>query len=163
MSTIQKSSQEERKNEDLNTRMEDCLFCKQTKDHSELLDRLIYEDEHYIVSHWTSQNEPSYLGLVLIQTKRHVHDLGDLSDTEALKLGTLIQKISKGLKTTTGAAWTYSYCYMEGFRHVHMFIASRYPTLPKEYVRLDIGKWPEAPLGDERQVAELAKGLRSFM
>lgn len=147
----------------LDTKKEDCFFCKQTVDHSSLSDRLIYEDEHYIISHWISESEPSYLGLVLIQTKRHVHDLGDMSDAEALSLGSLIQKVSRGLKETTGAAWTYSYCYMEGFRHVHVFIASRYPSLPEEYVRLDIAKWPEAPVGGEKEVSELVGRLRQIV
>ena len=138
----------------------DCIFCKQSVPEK----LVIFEDERFIVSHrLDSQGPSSYLGLVLIQTKRHVNDLGELDEAEASELGTLIQKVGKALKTVTGAAWAYCYCFMEGARHVHVFVTSRYPNVPQEYVRLNIGNWPEAPLGELKQVEELSSQLRSLL
>ncbi len=139
-----------------------CLFCQ--RDNSPTFeDRLIYEDELFLASHRLDEQAPSYLGLVLIQTKRHVNDLGELTEAEAERLGTLIRRVSQALKATTGAAWTYCYCFMEGVRHVHAFVTARYPGVPQEYVRLDTGNWPRAPVGGQREVVELAKRLRSMI
>lgn len=136
-----------------------CVFCDQIRD--DIFEKLlIYEDELFIATHRLDENAPSYLGLILIQTKRHVHDLGELSEEEAPKFGILIQRISKALKETTGAEWTYSYTFMEGVRHVHNFLTARYSKVPKQYLRLDIGNWPEAPLGGPKEVFELSEKLR---
>lgn len=116
-----------------------------------------------MLPHYFDENEATLLGLVLIVTKRHVNDLSELTDSEAQRLGVLINRISKALKTSVGAAWTYCYCFMEGVRHVHVFVTARYPSLPKEYVRLNIGNWPEAPVGELKEVSELAFRLRSTL
>ncbi len=142
------------------SRRTDCLFCNQMADPSSLASRLVYEDEFFHASHYFDERQPTLLGLVLIQTKRHVNDLSELTDLESQNLGILISRISKALKESVGAAWTYCYCFMEGVRHVHVFVTARYPSLPKEYVRLNIGNWPEAPVGGLKEVSELALQLR---
>jgi histidine triad (HIT) family protein len=112
---------------------------------------------------FVGQDQKSLLGLVLIRTKEHVYDLCDLSESEAEKLGALIRKLSRAIIKATEAEWTYCYCFMEGVRHVHFFIAPRYSNLPKEYVRLNIGNWPNAPTGDENKIADVAKRIRSIV
>lgn len=150
-----------RPNNSVRTLESECVFCKQMAEPSLLSSRLVYEDEYFHASHYFDEKSPTLLGLVLIQTKRHVNDLSELTDVEAQRLGVLVSKISKALKISVGAAWTYCYCFMEGVRHVHVFVTARYPSLPKEYVRLNIGDWPEAPVGGLKEVSELALRLRS--
>lgn len=140
---------------------EECVFCEQTNDLSLLEGRIVYQDEFYIASHLLDTKGDSFLGIVLIHSKHHVHDLGELSNAEAQKLGSQMRRISNALKIATGAVLTYSYCFMEGVRHVHLFLASRYPNIPKEYVRLNIGNWPDAPLGGFNEVSELSRKLRA--
>jgi hypothetical protein len=95
-----------------------------------------------------------------VQAKLHAHDLGDLSLSEAERFGVLIKRLSRVLKMTTGAAWTYCYLFMEPVRHVHVFLTTRYPNVPKEYVRLNIGDWPNAPLGGMVEIAALSSKIR---
>ncbi len=142
-----------------------CLFCQeQARERTSSEEgRIIYEDELFVASHRLDESELSYLGLILIRTKRHVNDLGELSDAEAEGLGRLIQRVGKALKVTTGAAWTYCYSFLEGVRHVHVFVTARYPNVPKEYVRLDIAKWPAAPMGREKEVSELSSRIRTML
>jgi len=154
ITTTSKSTGKEESNE--------CFFCERmmnSSSYSALKERTIYEDELFHVSHQFDE-APTYLGLVLIQTKRHVNDLSELSEPESQELGSLIARISKALKATTGAAWTYCYSFLEGYRHVHLLVTSRYPSVPKEYVRLAIGDWPEAPVGGKKEVEELSNKLR---
>jgi histidine triad (HIT) family protein len=148
---------------DSNMPSAECIFCKQRSDHYLLEKRIIYEDELFLASHPLDEKGPSYLGLVLIQTKRHASDLGELCEAEAQGLGSLIQRISKALKEATGAAWTYCYCFMEGVRHVHVFLTARYPDITAEYVRLNIGNWPKAPVGGKEHVEDLAQKIRQLV
>ena len=96
-----------------------------------------------------------------VQTKRHATNLAALSDSESERLGWLIGRISRALGRCTTAEWTYCFGFTEGFRHIHLLVAARYPGLPKEYLRLAIADWPGAPRGNLAQVEALAGRLRS--
>jgi len=139
---------------------DECLFCRRMKERSLLKERLVYEDEYFHASHHIAEKGSSLLGVVLLQSKRHVNDLSELDDSEAKDLGLLLKEVSRALKETMKAPWTYCYSFLEGVRHVHVFVAARYDGLPREYLRLNIGEWPQAPVGGIPQVNELASRLR---
>ena len=143
--------------------MVDCLFCDRMSHPASLESRLVYEDEYFHASHHVGEEGPHLLGVVLIQSRRHVNDLSELSETEAMRLGTLVKGVSGALKSAVGASWTYCYSFMEGVRHVHVFVTARYPGVPPEYVRLSIGDWPEAPVGSIAQVNDLSARLKSLV
>jgi histidine triad (HIT) family protein len=138
----------------------DCPFCERQERRGDLAERTVYEDELYLVAHQVADTGPSALGVVLLQTKRHVPDLASLTAREAARLGTVVSKVSRALHACSGAAWTYCFGFTEAYRHVHLVIAARYPDLPRRYVRLAFADWPGAPRGDRRQVAELCLRLR---
>jgi histidine triad (HIT) family protein len=140
-----------------------CIFCERLVAAGSLASRLIYEDGHFHVSHQLAERGSTYLGLARLQTKRHVRDLSDLNVEEARALGPLLSRVSRAVESCTGAAWTYCYSFLEGSRHLHILITARYPNVPKEYVRLDIGNWPAAPQGGPQEVADLAQRLRAAM
>jgi histidine triad (HIT) family protein len=137
------------------------VFCERASDTGRLKDRVIYEDDSFHASHQIADEGPSYLGLVIIQTRRHLPGLSALSDAEAERLGWLMGRISRAIVKVTGAEWTYCFGFAEGVRHVQLLIAARYAGMPKEYVRLKITEWPDAPRGDLAKVHELAARLRS--
>jgi histidine triad (HIT) family protein len=142
----------------------DCHFCQRMTHPGVLRDRLVFEDDSFHVSHQLEEDGPTYLGILLIQTKRHAPGLAELTDGEGRKLGYLIQRTSRALRTCTSAAWTYVFSFTEGYRHVHVVIAARYPETPREYVRLSITDWPDAPKGGRPEVVALSQRLReSFL
>lgn len=141
----------------------DCLFCSRLAGEGALREPMIYEDPFFHVSHAVNEGGLSYLGQLLVQTKRHATDLGDLTLTESARLGEILSRLTRALQSTTGAEWTYAYSFLEGYRHVHVFVTARYPNLPEEYVRLDVDGWPNAPRGSRYDVAELAGRLRAAM
>jgi histidine triad (HIT) family protein len=138
-----------------------CVFCERASDLGLLEDRLVYEDDSFHASHQIADEGPSYLGLVIVQTKGHLPGLAALSDAESERLGWLIGRISRAIVNCTGAQWTYCFGFTEGARHVQLLIAARYAGMPKEYVRLKITEWPDAPQGDLVKVRDLAAHLRS--
>jgi histidine triad (HIT) family protein len=141
----------------------DCHFCQRMTDPGSLRDRLVFEDGLFHVSHQLEENGPSYLGILLIQTTRHAPEMAELTDLEGEELGSLVQQTSRALKSCTGAAWTYVFSFTEGFRHVHVVVAARYPSMPKQYVRLSLTDWPDAPKGGRLEVVALTHRLREFM
>ena len=71
-----------------------CIFCARLSDPA-LADRRIFEDGAFHVSHQLAEDGPTYLGLALIQTKRHVPNLGSLTEPEAARLGLLLHRVSR--------------------------------------------------------------------
>jgi len=143
--------------------MDVCMFCERLRNPSELADCLVYEDELFHVSHQLNEEGQTYLGSVIIQSRRHVHDLAELTEKEASWLGSLITRSSRALKNCTGAGWTYAESFLERYQHVHVIVTARYPSMPKEYIRLAIRKWPGAPRGTRPDVIELSRKLRAGM
>jgi diadenosine tetraphosphate (Ap4A) HIT family hydrolase len=141
-------------------KVKECPLCDRLKDADQWSGRLVYEDDFVLVTHEIDTDEPTYLGVVLMQTKRHTeHGLTDLTDSEGQRIGLLVAQISRALRDLVSAAWTYTYCFTEAYQHVHQFVCARYPNMPPEYVRLRFDEWKEAPRGTPVQVAELSKKL----
>jgi len=139
----------------------DCPFCQRMRSPELLRRELVYEDDAFHASHPINADGPSFLGSVLLQTKRHVPNLGRLNDTEARSLGTAVVRISRAIEQCTGAPWTYCYTFLEAVPHLHLFVVARYADLPKEHVRLGALEWPGAPRGTPQEVAELCQRLRA--
>jgi len=140
--------------------VERCYFCDRLANPKEWEGRLIYEDDLVHVTHQIDTEMPTYLGAVLIQTRRHTESgLASLTDDEGQRIGLLVAQISRGLKDLVGATWTYTYCFTEAFRHVHQFVLARHSDMPPEYVRLRVVEWKQAPRGSPAQIAELSRKL----
>lgn len=138
-----------------------CYFCDRLTNVKEWENRLIYEDDLIHVTHQIDPEGSTYLGAILIQTKRHTEDgLAGLTDAEGQRVGLLVVQIGRALKDLVGAAWIYTYCFTEAFRHVHQFVFARYPEMPNEYVRLRVAEWAQAPRGSAEQVTHLCHQLR---
>lgn len=139
----------------------DCVFCRRLRIRAGLDRWTVYEDEVFLAAHQVTETGPDPLGIVLVQTKRHVPDLASLTDAEAARLGLVLARVSRALTACTAAAWTYCFGFMEAYRHVHVVIASRHPDLPAEYVRLRFHEWPQGPHGGRAEVADLCRRLRA--
>ncbi|MGA7924126.1 MAG: HIT family protein [Thermoplasmata archaeon] len=137
----------------------DCEFCRRLEGPSELRDRVVYEDDFFLAAHRINDEDLTFRGYLLIQTKRHVSDLASLTNDEAVRLGYVLTTLSRALKECTGAAWEYCFSFTEGCRHVHFHLASRYAGLPKEFVRLEFAAWPGAPRSDRDGIVRLSKEL----
>lgn len=93
----------------------------------------IYEDELVYVGHVHWDSEETYLGYVMIDIKRHVPGLAELTDEEAKAFGLITSRVSKALKEREGAEHIYTFVSGNGVPHMHMHIIPRYPNTPKEF------------------------------
>lgn len=143
--------------------MNTCQFCDERDGKLPTVGGTIYENEYIRVRHWLDDDGPTYLGYVLVTTKRHTPTLADLSLEEARALGEAIGRVSAALKACVGAEKVYMIEYGEVTPHVHVYLRTRYPNLPEQYWRWNVEDWPEAPRGDAEAVAGLSSRLRSHL
>ncbi|MGH2581364.1 MAG: HIT family protein, partial [Anaerolineales bacterium] len=104
--------------------------------------------------------ERVYLGALLIEPKRHAAAFEDLNDEEAKAIGLATSRIARALKAATQADHIYVYRLGHHVDHLHVWVVARYPGTPKEYWGWKVDEWPEAPIGGEKEIAELCDRVR---
>ena len=71
--------------------------------------------------------------MFFIETKRHIPEISELTESEAKMIGLFTQRISKALMETLGMIHVYSFVIGDGVPHVHVHVIGRYPNAPREY------------------------------
>jgi diadenosine tetraphosphate (Ap4A) HIT family hydrolase len=140
---------------------DDCEFCERVRNVDTFRDLVVFENEEFLVAHQIGDDGTKGLGLLHVQTKRHVPSLGRLNPAEVTALGPLLGGLSRALEACTGAPWTYCFGFNEGVRHVHLVVGSRYAGLAEPYLRLRFAEWPGAPRGGRKEIASLCRSLRN--
>lgn len=143
--------------------MPGCFFCDQQNGLRPPVGGDVLRDEHVCVNHMHSPAEPSYLGYLAVQTRRHVHHWADLTDVEASDVGLVIARLSRAMEACLGAENTYVVYYVEVVPHFHALVTARYPGTPEAYWRGNVYDWPDAPNGDTDAVAEVCNKLRTYL
>jgi len=143
--------------------VEACYFCNKIKGMVPVIGGAIYEDDLVYASHNYDDEGPTYLGSLVIQTKRHTPSFAELTDAEAQAIGLLIARLSRALKACAGAERAYTVFFGEAVPHLHIYVTARYRDTPQEYWRMHVDKWPDAPRGGSPEVAALCERLRTYM
>jgi len=140
--------------------IEGCFFCDQQAGRRPVVGGVIDGGELVCATHMFDASEPTYLGYLAVQTRRHVHHWADLTEAEAAAVGRMITRLSRALKDCVGAEQTYAVYYAEIVPHFHVLVTARYPDTPQQFWRGNIYDWPSAPRGGAAEVAGLCEQLR---
>jgi len=143
--------------------VENCWICNLQQGRAPVPGGAIYEDDLVYAHHAHFGEGPDYLGDLVMETKRHTPDFASLTPAEAQAAGSLIARLSSALKACTGAEKVYVTFYGEATSHLHVFLTARYPGAPAEYLRWNAKDWPDAPRGDEGEIAALSQRLRDAL
>ena len=143
--------------------MDGCPFCTASEDLPFSVGGIVYEDDLVCAHHTYQEGEPTYLGQLMLRTKRHVPGLAELTETEGQALGLAVARLSAALKTCTGAEKIYAEAYYEVVPHLHLFLTARYPGTPQAFWRWKIGEWPQAPKGGAKEISTLCDRLRAYL
>lgn len=92
-----------------NQEEQNCFICEKHKGNITVPGGAIYEDELVYVGHVHWDSEETYLGYVMIDIKRHVPGLAELTDEEAKRFGLISSRVSKALKASEGAEHIYTF------------------------------------------------------
>jgi diadenosine tetraphosphate (Ap4A) HIT family hydrolase len=120
---------------------------------------VVAAEEQIAVTHLAG--ESVFLGYLFVVTRRHVQELGDLSEDEAAAVGRAATRWSRALQTVTGADHVYAAVIGHHIPHFHLHLIPRCPGTPREFWWTRVDEWPGAPRGGEAEIAELLERLRA--
>jgi diadenosine tetraphosphate (Ap4A) HIT family hydrolase len=142
-----------------------CLVCGKHRGEIELAGGAIHETDLIFASHaqlWRGETD-HYLGHLFVETKRHVPELGGLTDDEAQAVGLWTSRLARALMHTEGAEHVYSFVIGDGVPHVHVHVIGRYPGAPRDYWGPKVDEWPGAPRGGAPEIAQVADRIRAYL
>ncbi len=115
--------------------MDDCNACelvaRRDAGEAPLWDCILRTD-HWDVVHAFGTSLEGWLVLV---SRQHRYSVAELTEAEAVELGSLVRRVSAALHEVVGCEKTYivQLAEQEGFRHVHVHIVPRASDLPHDH------------------------------
>jgi histidine triad (HIT) family protein len=142
----------------------DCFICAKHADPA-TQPSVVAADQHVVVAHLplvtpAGAHERVYLGYLFVEARRHVPELGDLTEDEAAAVGVAAAQWSRALQDVAGVEDVYAAVVGHGVGHLHLHLIPRYPGMPREYWWTRVDEWPDAPRGDAAAIAALVERLR---
>ena len=143
-------------------RSADCFICRKHRGEVSIPGGAIYQDDLLYVGHvqLPEGKTTCYLGWIIVETKRHVPELADLTDAEVQALGLMVSRVSRALMASEKGEHVYLFLIGDGVRHVHVHVVPRYPGAPRQYWGTRVDEWPDAPRGGPQEMAALCARLR---
>jgi diadenosine tetraphosphate (Ap4A) HIT family hydrolase len=140
----------------------DCFVCRKHQGKEAMPGGPIYEDDLIYASHKAMPpGGHAYLGWCFVEPRRHAPGLADLTDAEAQAIGLLAARLSRALKAELEAEHVYAFVIGDNVSHLHVHLIARHPGAPREYWGVRVDEWPDAPTGDEEEIAGLVARLRA--
>jgi diadenosine tetraphosphate (Ap4A) HIT family hydrolase len=105
------------------------------------------------------------LGWLIVEPKRYVAGLGDLTEDEAGAVGILVSRLAKALVEVEGAEHVYSFVFGDGLAadHLHVHVMPRYPRTPGEFWQKRVVEWPDGPRGDAEATGALSLRIADYL
>jgi diadenosine tetraphosphate (Ap4A) HIT family hydrolase len=109
----------------------DCNICRKQdglKTGSQLLDYpppggYVVERQHFLVEHAPLQE--SSAGTVIVESRRHLLDFGDMNPDELAELGPILRNLVPAVKAATGVQRVYFLALMERAPHFHLWLVPK--------------------------------------
>jgi diadenosine tetraphosphate (Ap4A) HIT family hydrolase len=110
--------------------LEKCIGCEIVLGRLNTPGGIIYEDEHWTVTHSVASNGAPLKGMLILQPKRHCTHLADLESEEVENLGFILRNTCKAIDAILHPMKAYACSFGEGVKHVHFMIVPRMPGMP---------------------------------
>jgi histidine triad (HIT) family protein len=143
----------------------DCFICSKHRGDILVPGGVIFEDKLVYCSHSLipQGQTQAYLGYLIIEPKRHIEGLQNLSKQESESSGALITRLSKALTTVEKAEHIYLFVLGHNTPHLHFHLIPRYANTPKKWWGIHLDEWPEAPRGGLTEITLLCDRLRTYL
>jgi diadenosine tetraphosphate (Ap4A) HIT family hydrolase len=142
---------------------QDCLVCRKHRGELALPGGAIFQDDLLFVSHSPipEGQADAYLGTLLVEPRRHIAGLADLTFEEGARIGGLLPVLSRALRAGAAAEHVYLFVLGHHVPHLHFWLVPRYPGTPRQYWGVHVDEWPEAPRGDAQAIVALSRRIRA--
>jgi diadenosine tetraphosphate (Ap4A) HIT family hydrolase len=144
-----------------------CLSCDVIAGRRETPGGVIFENHHWHLSHQVSP--PQLAGFLILQPKRHIEHVGDLSTEESATMGPLMSAASQALNRHLEARKVYVTSFGSLVTHVHFYLVPLTHAIPESLSGANLlsevfrGRWAcsdeEAADVAARVRVELAKNV----
>lgn len=143
----------------------DCFICRKHRREVSVIGGAIYGDDLIYAGHVKIREGEStaYLGYLMVETKRHIPSLAELTETEAQAMGLIVAYLSRALKTSEKAEHVYDFVLGNHVPHLHIHVIPRYVGTPREYWGTKIGEWPRAPKGGPKEIEATCIRIRTYL
>jgi histidine triad (HIT) family protein len=142
----------------------DCLVCRKHRGELPPPGGALFESDQVFASHafdLEGGGSSSYLGHLIVEPKRHIAGLADLSPEEARLIGELTATLARALVEVQGAEHVYSAVIGHHVPHLHVHVFPRYPGTPEEYRFTRVDEAPNAPKGGPIEIAAVTERIRA--
>ena len=140
-----------------------CFICEKQARGDDVPGGVLHLDDLVYAGHTHPiETADAALGYLMVEPRRHVAALGDLTDEEA-RLGQVTNRLSRALREVAGAEHVYSFVFGDAVPHLHVHLAPRYPGAPTHLRGLGavhIQRSPDVPRGDRAAIDDLCDRLR---
>lgn len=109
------------------TYRDDCSYCVWAR-HG-LPGGWLYQDEYWCIGSYGHQIMPGFV----VQLKRHVEEVGELTPAEWVALGPNIGAVSRAMESEPDIERVYVVSFCELHRHRHFLVTPLAPDVPSEY------------------------------
>lgn len=141
-------------------REKDCITCKKLRGIVPLMGSAVYESDRLLISHLIpGEGDRHHLGHFLIEPKRHIEGLGELTDIEAAETGRMTTRLSHALKESEGVDLIYPSSWATTFPPSYPCD----PPLPRCSSGIlggRVNEWPDAPRGGKEAIEALCERVR---
>lgn len=142
-----------------------CFICAKHRGEIAVPGGVIYQDDLLYVGHRAApaSGADTYLGYVMVETRRHASGLADLTRAEARAVGEWVTRMARALTAVVEAEHVYAFVLGDHVPHFHEHVVARYTGAPREFWGIRVDQWTAAPRGDNDAVIDLCERLRGWL
>lgn len=139
-----------------------CLSCDVRDGKVKTPGGILFENDLITITHSIPPAQSK--GFLIVQPKRHVEHIADLSEDEMLELGKGIRAAANAIKKILNPEKIYTCSFGETVKHVHFYVIPRTKEMPARGITtlqeiLDKGKWRPSEEEAEETALKLKENL----
>lgn len=110
--------------------IENCIGCDIARGKVIPPGGILFEDPYWIVNHVVGDPHPLLLGMFIVQPKRHVEHIHELTLDEIITSAPLIRNLCLAVYNVIHPQKIYVCSFGDGLKHVHFIILPRTEAMP---------------------------------
>ena len=134
-----------------------CLVCAKHRREIVIPGGSIHQDDLVYVGPRAPPVDGSvtYLGYVMVETRRHTSGVSDLTRLESRAVGECVTRVARALTAVVQAEHVYAFVLGDDIQHFHEHVVGSYVGTPRQFWGFRADQWPGAPRGDAESVMNL--------